>query len=366
MNIKQFIFFPIFLPFLGCKFHHEKSVYLQTDSIVCASAETMPVLSDEGEDAADDPAIWVNRLNPENSLIIGTNKKAGLYVYNLQGEELSFYPLGRVNNVDIRYDFKLSNGNQVDIVGACNRSDNSIIIMAIDPETYTLSDIIESRTLSSLSEVYGFAFYHDRKKNKYYAFVCAKDGITEQWELIPTNNSTIDLKNIRKFSFESQTEGLVADDDFGILYAAEEHNCIWKIPADTGQAAQKSRIAMSDSLNPKIVCDLEGLTIYYGEKRNGYLIASVQGNSTYALFEREGNNRYIGSFSIGAGIIDGVEDTDGLDVSSSPLGTLYPHGILVVQDGFNYDAEKLTTQNFKIMAWQKIAALFNPGLIIRE
>jgi 3-phytase len=350
----------------GCISHKENTQHLQTDSIVHAIAETMPVLSGEGEDAADDPAIWVNRLNPEKSLIIGTNKKAGLYVYNLQGEEVSFYRVGRVNNVDIRYDFRLRNGRLTDIIGASNRSDNSIIIMAIDPESYTLFNIQKSRTLSSLSEVYGFTFYHDKRKNRYYAFVCAKDGATEQWELVSTVDNRIELKIVRKFSFESQTEGLVADDYYRFLYAAEEHNCIWKVPADPESLPQKTRIAMSDSLNPRITYDLEGLTIYYADRKNGYLIASIQGNSSYALFEREGNNRYIGSFLVGPDITDGVEDTDGIDVCARSLGILYPHGILVVQDGFNYDGDFLSTQNFKIVGWEKIAGLFKPALFFSQ
>jgi 3-phytase len=122
---------------------------------------------------------------------------------------------------------------------------------------------------------------------------------------------------------------------------------------------------MSDSMNPKIEYDLEGLTIYYGEKGKGYLIASVQGNSTYAIFDRGGNNKYLGSFSIDAGAIDGVEETDGLDVCSLPLGANYPHGILVVQDGLNYDDMSLSAQNFKIVPWDRIAGLFKPQLLLR-
>jgi 3-phytase len=349
----------------GCTYQKDDQLYVQTDSIVHATAETMPVISAKDDDAADDPAIWVNRQYPANSLIIGTNKKAGLYLYNLEGEELMFYPVGRINNVDVRYDFKLKNGNLVDLVGGSNRTDNSLIIKAIDPLTYALSDILESGIHSSVDEVYGFAFYHSVKLDRYFAFVGGKDGSTEQWELIPTGNNRIDLKMVRKFSFESQTEGLVADDELGFLYAAEEDRCIWKIPAEPDEVAQRTRIAMSDSMNPKIEYDLEGLTIYYGEKGKGYLIASVQGNSTYAIFDRGGNNNYLGSFSIDAGAIDGVEETDGLDVCSLPLGASYPHGIFVVQDGFNYDDMSLSAQNFKIVPWDKIAALFKPHLIFR-
>ena len=48
---------------------------------VTPNAETPPVVT--GDDAADDPAIWVNRANPALSLIFGTDKKSGIYVYDL-------------------------------------------------------------------------------------------------------------------------------------------------------------------------------------------------------------------------------------------------------------------------------------------
>ena len=53
-------------------------------------------------DAADDPAIWRNPADPARSLIVATDKRAGLHVYGLDGTDRSFVPAGRVNNVDLR------------------------------------------------------------------------------------------------------------------------------------------------------------------------------------------------------------------------------------------------------------------------
>ncbi len=351
---------------VACQFSQNSDLIKQTDSVVFARNETSPVTSGEGEDAADDPAIWVNPANPEKSLVIGTNKKAGLYLYNLSGEELSFYPIGKVNNVDVRYGFKLADGKQVDIVGASNRSDNSIVLMAVDPVKLSLYEISQMKVYSALAEVYGFTFYHDKALGRFFAFVVAKDGQTEQWELLPSRDQKIELKLVRNFSFATQTEGLTVDDELGVLYAAEERNCIWKVDADPEKTAQKTKVPLSDSLNAKITYDLEGLAIYYGENQQGYLIASIQGNYSYALFERTGNNRYLGSFTIGEKHIDGAEETDGLEVTAKPLGKLFPHGILVVQDGFNYDADSLINQNFKFVDWEDIATLFEPALIMKD
>ena len=77
-------------------------------------AETPAVAS--SEDAADDPAIWVHPEDVSKSLILGTDKQAGLYVYNLKGEFLQFLKAGRVNNVDVRLlgkGIKISNRTRI-------------------------------------------------------------------------------------------------------------------------------------------------------------------------------------------------------------------------------------------------------------
>jgi len=53
-----------------------KEMKVEGIRIVKASAETQPV--NKSGDAADDPAFWLNVNNPEQSLIIATNKKKGL------------------------------------------------------------------------------------------------------------------------------------------------------------------------------------------------------------------------------------------------------------------------------------------------
>ena len=84
---------------------------------------------------------------------------------------------------------------------------------------------------------------------------------------------------------------------------------------------------------PSLVPDVEGLTIYYGEDGNGYLVASSQGNNTFAIYDRAGSNSYLSSFAV-----EGVEESDEVDVTNVPLGEDYPAGLLVVQDGSNEPA----------------------------
>ena len=82
--------------------------------------------------------------------------------------------------------------------------------------------------------------------------------------------------------------------------------------------------------------DAEGLTLYFGPEGTGYLLASSQGSSTFLVYDRAGDNPYLGSYRVGAsGEIDGVDESDGSMVLNVPLGPTFPQGLLVVHDGLN-------------------------------
>lgn len=88
-------------------------------------------------DAADDPAIWVS-TNPADSLVFGTDKDNGVYVYNMDGSEHAYLPEGRLNNVDVRYGFDLG-GRVVDLAGASDRSNIGVAFFFIDPASREVS-----------------------------------------------------------------------------------------------------------------------------------------------------------------------------------------------------------------------------------
>ena len=87
--VKLFLILNIFL-FVGCS---------DINSII-AIAETEPVTT--SGDAADDPAIVINYNNPQQSIILVTDKRAGVYAYDLSGKKISYDALGEINNIDVR------------------------------------------------------------------------------------------------------------------------------------------------------------------------------------------------------------------------------------------------------------------------
>jgi 3-phytase len=108
--------------------------------------------------------------------------------------------------------------------------------------------------------------------------------------------------------------------------------------------------------HPAIAADLEGVGIYDLGGGRGYLVVSSQGNDSYAVYRREGKREYLGSFSVVADPvrgIDGISETDGLEVSSRNLGPGFEHGAMVAQDGRN--VMPVENQNYKMVPWESIA-----------
>jgi myo-inositol-hexaphosphate 3-phosphohydrolase len=149
---------------------------------------------------------------------------------------------------------------------------------------------------------------------------------------------------------------MVVDQQTGILYAGQEDVGIWRVDLKTG-LADASPFVLSTDYDPMspLTQDIEGLTLYYGRNGTGYLMASSQGDNTFAVFDRQ-TLAYLGSFQVGAqGGIDAVEHSDGADVVGLALPG-YPSGLFVTQDGEN--APEGGT-NFKYVPWQNIAGAMN-------
>ena len=323
-----------------------------TMAVVRAVAETSPV--ETGGDAADDPAIWVDPTDPARSIVIATQKQSGLYVYDLSGKQLQYLPDGKMNNVDLREGFMLS-GKPVALVTASNRTNDSIAIYTIDPATRMLTSVANGVQPTGFTDPYGLCMYRSAKSKKTFVFVNQGNGAMKQWELFDTGNGKVGTRLVREMKFATQVEGCVADEETGVLYVGEEDFGIWRMGAEPNAGQAKTAIAAVRD-NPALKDDIEGLAIYRTGKKTGYLVASSQGNNSYALFTREGKNAYVGSFAVGANGaagIDGISETDGLDVTSRSMGPMFPDGAMIAQDGRNISPPE--NQNFKIVSWRDVA-----------
>ncbi|MDG5973290.1 phytase (plasmid) [Sphingomonas paucimobilis] len=306
---------------------------------VAASAETDPV--DSTSDAADDPAIWRNAANPAASLVIGTDKQAGIHVYDLAGRRLSFTPAARLNNVDLR-----ETGGRV-IVAASDRADKAQAHVAL----FTLDTVARrlvpmGRYPVGAGEAYGMCLWIRASDKALFGFVVLKDGRIDQVR-IDLSGATPRVETVRSMKLGSQAEGCVVDDRTGLLYVAEEDVGLWRFAADPAAPGTATPIARVDGRT--LVADAEGLALAPKGAKGGYLVVSSQGDNAYTLYRLPGVI-YAGRFRIGGGAIDGTSDTDGIELALGDFGPAYPRGLFVAQDGDNAP----DTQNFKYVGWDKV------------
>lgn len=303
---------------------------------VLAVAETDPV-GTAAEDAADDPAIWRNAANPAQSRIVGTDKKAGLHVYDLAGRTLFSERSGLINNVDLT---ELPDGRVIVVASDRNNpADAMLRAWELEPRSGTLT--LLGTAPGGRGEGYGFCLRRDG--DAVHAFSALKEGTVEEYRLtFPPGE--VQSEHLRTRSIPSQIEGCVADPRDGALYVGEENAGIWRFAAD---ATRGELVAPID--NRMLVADVEGLALLPEGEKGGFLVASSQGDNAFAVF-RLPDMAPLGRFRIAAGQFGAAEETDGIELVGGDFGPDFPGGLFVAQDGVNPPA----AQNFKLVPWAAI------------
>ena len=324
------------------------AVSCSQDPNIYASYETPPVIT--AEDAADDPAIVINFDNPANSLIFGTDKKSGVYLYDLEGNELSYAPLGNINNIDVR-----QLNDQV-FVTATNRSIQAIEYWVFNQDDFfntsnhmdIFSTAMRSSTTLSAINIYGICMGLINATP--VAFVTEDSGPrVELWTL---DNASL----VGTFDNGGESEGCVFDDENQVLFISEEEtNGVLKA-YDLSLDLPFESPFIVDSREGNIDGDPEGVALYKTSPTEGYLVLSSQGDNKFNIYNRNAPYDFITSFQISDrdGGIDGTSETDGISVSSLNFGGEFTKGLMVAQDGYNYDGDELKNQNFKIISFKEI------------
>ena len=313
--------------------------------IVTARAQTDPVA--QHGDAADDPAIWVHPGDPAASLILGTDKKRGLGVYGLDGQERQFLAIGRLNNVDLRQDVRVGT-QRLDLAVATHRDDNAVVLLRIDAAG-RVSEI--GRIATDFEDIYGICMYRPADATA-HVYVNDKSGRTLHLRVDTGADGRPTGTRLREFKLGSQPEGCVGDDRHGRIFVGEEKRGIWALSADPAVPAVLELVL---SVGDTLKADVEGMGVIHA-KGGSWLVVSSQGNDSFVVLDAKPPYRPRGVFRIGANLaaaVDGVSETDGLEVTGASLGPDYPLGLLVVQDG--YKVMPSGPQNFKLVDWRDVA-----------
>ncbi|NUO56826.1 MAG: phytase [Hamadaea sp.] len=327
---------------------------------------------------------------------------------------------GRFNNVDLLYGMPIG-GAARDIAVVSDRGRDQLRIYRIDPAAAAVgapplvdvtdagAPLVFSADLDEVNDqrsAYGLATWRDKSTGGYYALVSRRHTTDVALvRLIATPSGTVTYTVVRTLTLpntftlpngqswspclepdeQAQVEGMVVDAQTGVLYAGQEDVGIWRVSASLlGTPVLMDKVrefgvpATFDEATEECVsgtdpgfggthlsADVEGLTLYYRRDGKGYLLASSQGDFTFAVYQRQGANAYVGSFRIVAdddpSDPDGSEVCDGAAVLNVPLGNQFDEGLLVVQDGQNTpgeldeNGEQRENTNFKFVEWDDVA-----------
>ncbi|MFE6847485.1 phytase [Streptomyces sp. NPDC057686] len=314
-------------------------------------AQTATLFDDEegGNANADDPAIWRNSADPDRSLVVATAKQGGLRVYDLGARQVQALPApsgpgpddspGRFNNVDLVHRMRLSAG-RADLAVVTDRGNDRLRFYRVDrdrpggPLTDVTAPTVPPVFSASQEEIndqrtaYGLATWTDKATGRSYSLVSRRhETRLALLELTAAPGGTVGYRLVRTLDLPSsfrlpngtswspcgepgerpQVEGMVVDPADGTLYAGQEDVGIWRMRADLTSAPvlvdrvreygvpatyDENTEECTPGADPgfggrRLSADVEGLTLVDEGDGDGYLMASSQGDNTFAFYDRE-------------------------------------------------------------------------------
>jgi 3-phytase len=321
----------------------------------------------------DDPSIWVHPTQPERSLIIGTNKEGApqgaLVVFDLNGKTIqTFGNLDRPNNVDVEYGIQLG-GRPADIAVTTERYKRRLRVFRIAPDGSGISDVSSAGGIpvfegqpGESGAPMGIALYKRPKDGAIFAVVGRKTGPREGylWQYRLEDDGTGKVRGVRvrefgAFSGTEEIEAIAVDDALGYVYYADEGAGIRKYHADPDHPRANRELAIFGQAG--FAANREGIGIYAGANGSGYIVCTdqIEASSQYRIYRREGRPGNPHDHSELVKVVAGKADsTDGIEVTSAPLGPKFPHGLLAAMNS--------SSQNFLVFDWTTIANTGQPKL----
>lgn len=321
----------------------KKLVYLAFVLAMLSCKEQLPVIkptlvTERTPNDTDDPAIWVNRNNPEESIVFGTDKgeqdqpDSGVYAFDLNGKlipEKSITGLIRTNNVDIEYGFELNDSTQTDILVFTERGRRQIRVFSV-PDMQPLDNggfkVFEDADNSNpeFKQPMGISVYKNPETGNISAIVSRKNGPAEgylyQYELI-SGSAGVKANLVRKFgkfSGKKEIEAIAVDDALGHVYYSDEQVGVRKYYADPEKGNEELALFGEEYFRD----DNEGIAIVAYPDGEGYIIVSDQGAHTFNFFKRS-DHTFVKSLNLG------TMSTDGCEITLEALGNKFPNGLFV-------------------------------------
>jgi 3-phytase len=310
----------------------ESTAEAAADSMVMATLISDTVLYD-----TDDPAIWIHPQNPENSLVLGTDKdeNGALYAFNLDGKVVQVVKgLKRPNNVDVEYGCMLG-GKKVDIAVVTERNTHNLRVYSL-PDLKSIDGgglpMFAGDSLPDHRDLMGVSTYRS-PEGKIYAIVGRKTGPTDgtylgQYEIYDNGSGQVGAKLVRnfgKFSGKKEIESIFVDDAMGYVYYSDEGVGIRKYSADPLKGNEELALFGTTGF----VQDHEGISMYATGDSTGFLLVSDQQAQAFRIFSRQGTVGQPHNHPLLKVVKVSALESDGSEMTSTPLNQRFGKGLFV-------------------------------------
>jgi 3-phytase len=312
------------------------------------------VVTQASENDTDDPAIWINKADPSQSLILGTDKgdlTGGIYVYTLDGKidsSRSIFNMKRPNNIDIEYGMNI-NGVPTDIAVCTERGRNMIRIFALPSMKPIDKGGIEVFVGEKERDPMGIGLYKDPKTGIVYAIVGRKSGPDStylwQYRLDASTNGSVSGSKVRafgRFTGNAEIEAIVVDDALGHIYYSNEMVGIRQYYASPEKGNDELALFAKNGVRE----DHEGLSIYSTSATTGYILLSDQQANRLRIYSREGTKENPYDHKLLKIVNVAAMESDGSDITEVPLNDTFKHGLFIAMS---------TDKTFHFYRWEDIA-----------
>lgn len=302
--------------------------------------------------------VWLNPVDPSRSLLLVADNFAGLLVYSIDGSARFQQADGPVQGVDVQDGFVAGTDGGIQSLVMVANTSSGLVSYTIDPSTLAISRAgIANFTPSGITPN-SLALYANAQ-GRLFVFVGSATGQVAQYAVTPGTDGGISPTALRTFTVGNAVVGLTVDDALGQLYVAERNRGIWRYGAESDAGDARAAV---DDISQGLVSPVGGLALYAGTGSDGYLLAAGAGDNAVRVYKRNpADQARVGSFVITQdGGVDAVDFPRVLAVTNRPLGTLFPQGMVAVQDSANTGEN----ENFKLVPWNTVATAFEPDLLI--
>lgn len=282
-------------------------------------------------------ALWLNSREPSQSRLLCTQVGGGLTTFDLSGGKCESLPEPGAAAIAVRTGLVLD-GRKVSLAAIASAAPPAISLWTVDARTgelasagrISLDAAPEAVALSPVGPTLAIA-----------------TAARIELRTLARTGALVTAAPTRTLESPGPVRSLAIDAEAGVVYFIARGKGL-------------CRAALDGSGGPSVVSepasDGAGIVLHaIGD--GGYLLVTRPGG--VQVFERGGTNRDLGSVRVAdSASIDGCSGAGAISSLPDSLGAAFPRGVVALWDQDNQGSPA----NFKLIAWEKVAAAFRPAL----